>query len=80
MKLTDLDRNFTIRLQEDRSPFAFISESGGAGRVIPGVNTTVDVGPDEIPRQASKFMMDVNIDGYPPIARSDGKIPKLKSK
>jgi|TARA_R110002167_G_scaffold77666_3_gene215493 hypothetical protein len=44
---------------------AFITESGGVGRVVPGVNTTVDVGPDEIKKQAKKFGNDVDKDGVP---------------
>ena len=54
----------------------FISEAGGAGRVVPGVNTTPDVGPDEIPKQAAKLGMKTDRDGRPPIARTDGKIDK----
>ena len=56
---------------------AGLQESGGAGRVVKGVNTTPDVGVDEIPRQAAKFKIKVTRDGYPPVARTDGKIPKL---
>lgn len=41
-----------------------ISEHGG--RVVKGVNTTVDVGPNEIKTQAAKFGNKVNKDGYPP--------------
>jgi hypothetical protein len=48
-----------------------------AGRVVQGVNTTADVGVDEIPRQAAKFRMQVNRDGYPPVARTNGEIPKF---
>lgn len=36
------------------------------GRIVKGVNTTVDVGPDEIKRQAAKFGNTVDKDGYPP--------------
>jgi hypothetical protein len=78
MKLLDLDNHTTIRLAEDRSSFAFMDEAG-TGRVVKGVNTTPDVGVNEIPRQAAKFKIRVNRDGYPPVARSDGKIPKLES-
>ena len=35
------------------------------GRVVPGVNTTPDVGPDAIKKQAAKFGFKVNKDGYP---------------
>ena len=36
------------------------------GRIVKGVNTTVDVGVDEIPRQAKKFGNTVDKDGKPP--------------
>jgi hypothetical protein len=77
MRLIDLDNNTPITLREDTSVFAFVSEAGGAGRVVKGVNTTSDVGVDEIPRQAAKFKIKVTRDGYPPVARSDGKITTL---
>ena len=36
------------------------------GRIVKGVNTTVDVGTDEIKRQAAKFGNTVDRDGVPP--------------
>ena len=42
-----------------------VNEAGGVGRVVPGINTTVDVGPNEITKQAKKFGNDVNKDGFP---------------
>ena len=36
------------------------------GRIVKGVNTTVDVGTNEIPRQARKFGFTVDKDGRPP--------------
>ena len=36
------------------------------GRIVKGVNTTVDVGPNEIPIQAKKFGNTVDKDGRPP--------------
>jgi len=36
------------------------------GRIVKGVNTTVDVGPNEIPKQAKKFGNSVDKDGRPP--------------
>ena len=36
------------------------------GRIVKGVNTTVDVDTDEIPRQAEKFGNKVDKDGVPP--------------
>ena len=46
----------------------YISESqvNEWGRVVKGVNTTVDVGTDEIKRQAAKFGNTVDKDGFPP--------------
>ena len=40
--------------------------SEGAGRIVKGVNTTVDVGVNEIPRQAKKFGNTVDKYGRPP--------------
>lgn len=42
------------------------------GRVVKGVNTTQDVGPDEISKQAAKFGNKVDKDGRPP---EIGKLP-----
>jgi len=36
------------------------------GRIVKGVNTTVDVGPEEIKTQAAKFGNTVDRDGHPP--------------
>ena len=77
MRLIDLCSSATITLSKDRSMFAFMTEAGGAGRVVKGINTTPDVGVDEIPRQAKKFKISVDRDGYPSVTRTDGKIPKL---
>lgn len=41
------------------------NESAGVGRVVKGVNTTVDVGPNEIIKQVKKYGNDVNRDGFP---------------
>ena len=41
------------------------NEAAGVGRVVKGVNTTVDVGVDEIIKQVKKFGNDVNRDGIP---------------
>lgn len=43
------------------------SVNENTGRIVKGVNTTVDVGPNEISKQAAKFGNKVNKDGYPPI-------------
>ena len=44
---------------------AFITETGGVGRVVPGVNTSIDVGPGEIKKQSAKFGNVVDKDGVP---------------
>lgn len=41
------------------------NEAAGVGRVVKGVNTTVDVGVDEIIKQVKKFGNDVDRDGKP---------------
>ena len=48
-----------------KNPNAPVEESAGVGRVVKGVNTTVDVGVDEIIKQVKKFGNDVNRDGIP---------------
>jgi hypothetical protein len=50
------------------------TEAAGVGQIVKGVNTTPDVGPDEISKQAAKFGMKVDKNGQPPIARTDGKL------
>ena len=42
-----------------------LNEAAGVGRVVKGVNTTVDVGPNEIIKQVKKFGNDVDRDGFP---------------
>ena len=49
----------------DHYKSAFITEAGGVGKVVPGINTTVDVGPNEIKKQAAKFGNAVDKDGVP---------------
>jgi hypothetical protein len=48
------------------------------GRIVKGVNTTVDVGLDEIKRQAAKFGNTVDKNGFPPFLRTDGKNQEIK--
>ena len=48
------------------------------GRIVKGVNTTVDVGPDEIKKQAAKFGNTVTKDGFPPTLRPNGTHPEPK--
>ena len=44
------------------------------GRIVKGVNTTVDVDTDEIKVQAAKFGNSVDMNGFPPFLRTDGKV------
>jgi hypothetical protein len=46
----------------------------GAGLVVPGVNTTADVGPNEITRQGKKFGFKISSRGKVPVLKSNGKI------
>ena len=48
------------------------------GRIVKGVNTTVDVGPEEIKKQSAKFGNRVDKDGFPPFLRTDGKVKEEK--
>lgn len=45
------------------------STNESCGRIVKDVNTTVDVGMDEITKQAAKFGNKVSRDGYPPLIR-----------
>lgn len=61
-----------------------VDECAGVGRIIANVNTTVDVGPGEIRRQAAKWGFDVTADGVPPLisasVRAAGRKPKGKGR
>ena len=48
------------------------------GRIVKGVNTTVDVDTDEIPRQAEKFGNKVDNTGFPPFLRTNGKVEQQR--
>jgi hypothetical protein len=48
------------------------------GRIVKGVNTTIDVGVNEIPRQAAKFGNEVDQSGFPPFLRTNGKTKTVK--
>lgn len=52
-------------LQNFDAVFEDVNETAGVGRVVPGVNTTVDIGPNEITKQAAKFGNKVDKDGKP---------------
>lgn len=45
----------------------------GVGRVVKGVNTTPDVGPDEIKKQAAKMGFKVDRDGRPPLLHAKAR-------
>lgn len=45
------------------------------GRVVKGVNTTCDVGVDEITKQAAKFGNTVSVDGEPPLIYEEDNVP-----
>ena len=48
------------------------------GRIVKGVNTTVDVGVDQTKIEAGKFGNQVTRDGFPPFLRTDGKVDEKK--
>jgi hypothetical protein len=54
------------------SPSRIRTSLGEDGRIVRGVNTTVDVGPNEISKQSKKFGNKVNKDGFPPTLNSNG--------
>lgn len=60
--------------------YEFIDEAAGVGRIVKGVNTTPDVQPGEIKRQAEKFGFDVTADGEPPRISSDSNASKKKKR
>ena len=48
------------------------------GRIVKGVNTTVDVGVGQIPIEAGKLGNKVTKDGLPPFLRTDGKVQEAR--
>jgi len=48
-----------------QTTFKDIHETAGVGKIVKGVNTTIDVGPNEIKKQAAKFGNKVSKDGKP---------------
>lgn len=58
-----------IEKLEDKTVFSLhatgMNESAGVGKIVKGVNTTIDVGPNEIAKQAAKFGNKVSKDGVP---------------
>ena len=51
-----------------------LTEAGGVGLVVRGVNMPAGIHPDEIRRQARKLGFKVSKHGVPPVARTDGKM------
>lgn len=90
MKISDLDRSQSIRIAEGKGFFALgnnlprivntVRETAGVGKIVKGVNTTVDVGVNEVPKQAAKWGFTVDKNGVPPTASTNGKIHKMKIK
>ena len=56
------------------SPVRIKSSMHEDGRIVRGVNTTVDVGINEIPKQSIKFGNRVNKDGFPPMINSNSVV------
>ncbi len=54
------------------SPVKIRSSVQEDGRIVKGVNTTVDVGVNEIPKQSIKFGNHVSKDGFPPMLSANG--------
>lgn len=61
-----------MRLQDLFEEKHIIIEDG-VGLVVPGINTTCDVGPREISKQGKKFGFKVNHRGQVPILKTNGK-------
>jgi hypothetical protein len=55
-----------------------LGETAGVGKIVKGVNTTTDVGPDAVQKQARKFLNKVTAGGVPPQTQSNGKFPSVK--
>ena len=72
MKISDLFNANNILISEG---IGILGEAG-VGRIVKGVNTTPDVGPGEIKRQAAKLGMTTDVDGRPPIASTNGKVKR----
>lgn len=60
------------------SPVKIRTRMSEDGRIVRGVNTTVDVGPNEIKIQSAKFANKVDKDGFPPFLKSNGKTEEPK--
>lgn len=80
MRLRDLDKHKPIKLKESRGFLGLLSETGGVGRIVKGVNTTVDVRPGEISRQARKMGFKTSAEGVPPTANTNGIVDRVSAK
>lgn len=80
MKLSDLDKHQPITLSEGQGFLGILSETGGVGLVVDGVNTTADVKPGEIARQARKLGFKTSMNGVPPVASTNGRIGSFAKK
>lgn len=78
MKLNDLENTSPIILAEGQSFVDLIGETAGVGKIVKGVNTTVDVGVNEIPKQAAKWGFKVSRTGVPPTINTNGSIGSKK--
>ena len=79
MKLSDLDKKSKINIVESRGFFKILDESG-VGKIVKGVNTTPDIHPDEIRKQAAKMGFKTSSNGVPPEAKPNGKFNQMATK
>lgn len=62
-KKIDIGNNLNLKA----APDVKLEEDGGVGKIVKGENTTPDVGPNEISKQAKKFGNNVDKNGRPPL-------------
>ncbi len=67
IKQTDLTAVTEINKAIETSSYSQVKENGGL--VVPGINTTIDVGPDAIKKQSGKLGFKVSKDGVPPLLK-----------
>lgn len=80
MKLSDLENISPIILAEGSTFVDLLGEEAGVGKIVKGVNTTVDVGVDEISKQAAKWGFKVSRTGVPPIINTNGSLTAKKKR
>ena len=75
-KITTAPQRMPVKSTEAQflvyKPGFSLTEQGGVGLVVPGVNMPAGIHADEIRRQAKKFGFKTTKHGVPPIAKSDG--------